>query len=85
MGTPDQELIKAIEEKAGFTGNALQVARAILDGAAAALEHYGKVDIHVSVKIFKGGVWEVANLPLNIAKGDDLILVFNDDGVELSS
>ncbi len=63
MGTPSQELINDIENKAGFAGNALEAARAISDGAEAAFKHYGKVDIHVSVKIFRGGVWEVANIP----------------------
>lgn len=69
MGTPDQEVVKAIEEKAGFTGNALLVAKVLTDAAEAYIEHGGN-KIPTSIKIFRGGLWETVNIPLNVAQGD---------------
>ena len=69
MGTPDQEVVKAIEEKAGFTGNELLVAKVLTDAAEAYIEHGGN-KIPTSIKIFRGGLWETVNIPLNVAQGD---------------
>ncbi|MCB5267845.1 MAG: hypothetical protein LHW46_07055, partial [Candidatus Cloacimonetes bacterium] len=69
MGTPDQELIREIENKAGFTGDALAAAKVLSDAAEAYVEHKGG-EIPTGIKVFRGGVWETVNIPLNIAQGD---------------
>ena len=58
MATPDQEVINDIENKAGFTGDAYAAAKVLSDAAEALVEKYSGGDIHMSVKVFRGGVWE---------------------------
>lgn len=59
MATPDQEVIKAVEEKVGFTGDAYAAAKVLSDAAEALIEHHSGSSINTSVKIFRGGVWEL--------------------------
>ena len=70
MATPDQEVIEAIQNKEGFTGDALRAARVLTDAAAALLENYTGGSINMPLKVFRGGIWETVALPLNIAQGD---------------
>ena len=60
MGTLDQELIREIENKAGFTGDALAAAKVLSDAAEAYVEHKGG-EIPTGIKVFsrsQAPAWE---------------------------
>lgn len=70
MSVPSQEIIDAIIEKTGLgVSEALLAGKVLMDAAEAYTEHGGD-KIPTSIKIFRGGLWETVNIPLNIAQGD---------------